>query len=264
MTLLEVLSDLPKSQRDVIIESLSEKAIQEIAVNLGNPLTGAAIGAGVGALGSLGTWGVKRLVLRNKWKKCEKLPHGQITKCKEAVEAEIKALKQKALKYGVMATAAGAGLGAAGSYQEGRRKGAADQAEQYKKEREVAVAQSKEDRAAREEANRTVKQLDSILYNSTNERHNLLKRVSTLNKEVGRLRSSATAGDQKPPQKTQEQIEDEMQALRIKDNNIQALQARLNATRFLYKEKSITAEEFIRRSSEIKSELNKLGVIVAD
>lgn len=122
--LLEILSILTEKQRRTLLSKCSTKMLCEIAdvYDKRNYLTededslkrvgiGAAVGAGIGALGSLGVWGVKRLKLRKKWKECENLPHGQISACKEVVEQEIRNLRKKALAYGAAATAAGAGVG---------------------------------------------------------------------------------------------------------------------------------------------------------
>jgi len=75
---------------------------------------GAGVGAGVGAAGSTAVWAKKRLSLNKKLKACGD------DKCRQAVKAEIKNLRGKAVKYGAAATVAGAGVGAAAGYGKAR------------------------------------------------------------------------------------------------------------------------------------------------
>jgi hypothetical protein len=143
MTLIEILTELPEKERNEVIEHLDEGVILEISASLGgigstvsnfartalathgaklaNPAVGAAIGGGVGAVGSAAVWAKKRLALRGKMKQCDSLPPEQAQECKAKVQQEISELGRKALKYGAAATAAGAGIGAGASALEGGR-----------------------------------------------------------------------------------------------------------------------------------------------
>ena len=75
---------------------------------------GAGVGAGVGALGSGGVWAVKRLQLRKKRMACQGDPN-----CEAQVDAEIKALRNKALVGGAAATLGGAAIGGAAGFGHG-------------------------------------------------------------------------------------------------------------------------------------------------
>ena len=85
------------------IESLTDTQLHEM-----DELTGASIGAGVGALGTGGVWAAKRLQLWRKMKSC----NGEPT-CVQYVQNEIANLRNSALKGGIAATAGGAAVGAA-------------------------------------------------------------------------------------------------------------------------------------------------------
>lgn len=131
MKLYEILLFLPKEKRNFLIDSLSPRLLSKLlheinssppaqsqslsdrigihASNLaGRPAAGAAVGAGVGALGALGVWGVKRLALSRKLKACT------TSECRAKVNDEIARLKKTALAVGATAAAVGAGAGFGG------------------------------------------------------------------------------------------------------------------------------------------------------
>jgi hypothetical protein len=121
--IVDILFNLDKRERDIIIENLDDVYISEMSVGLvGNKLTGAAIGTGVGAVGSFGTWALKRRELSKKLKKCDELSPEQAQECRAGVQKEIDELRRSALKYGTAATLAGAGLGAGFSHMDNQRR----------------------------------------------------------------------------------------------------------------------------------------------
>lgn len=128
--LYETLLLLDENDRNVVIDNLSNKSIQQLheiqtRIDLRDPvrggLAGAGIGAGVGALGTGGVWAVKRLALRRKLKQCISLPPAERVECENKVKAEIDTLNKKYKKRALAATlggaAVGGGIGAYGGHR---------------------------------------------------------------------------------------------------------------------------------------------------
>jgi hypothetical protein len=116
MLLIEILKEMPKESRDIVISNLSEASISDIIKNRISYKTkgtalGTVAGGGLGALGTTGIWAAKRLALKRKEKQCNDLEGDAKVKCKENVEKQIKKLAQRSLAAGAVATAIGAGAG---------------------------------------------------------------------------------------------------------------------------------------------------------
>jgi hypothetical protein len=107
--LYEAIMKLGKSERNVIISSLSEislkglfglmkknntKPLNEI-LNTDEKITKKR--AGKKDSKSV-MWAAKRLALRNEYKNCEKLPSSKVSRCKENVTKQIRALAKETKK----------------------------------------------------------------------------------------------------------------------------------------------------------------------
>lgn len=128
--LYETLLLLDENDRNVVIDSLSNKSIRQLheiqtRIDLKDPvrggLAGAGIGAGAGALGTGAVWAAKRLALRRKLKQCISLPPTERAECENKVKAEIDTLNKKYKKRALAATlggaAVGGGIGAYGGHR---------------------------------------------------------------------------------------------------------------------------------------------------
>ncbi len=137
--LFNILLSLPEYERNIVVESLSEKTTDRLNRNLyvlhEGPVTdalknveaaadreayagqrrygrgGAAAGAAVGAGGALVAYALKQKKLKEKLERCNELSGAEATACKEKVKTEMSNLKKKMLAAGLGATLAGAGAG---------------------------------------------------------------------------------------------------------------------------------------------------------
>lgn len=117
-----------------------EKEPSTIVRYASNRKLGMGTGAAIGALGTLGYWGVNRYKLKKKMKDCEKLSSpAKVLACKKAVEREIKNLRNKSIDYGTAATVAGAAAGLGTSIIARRNNPELKRLAQAKKEGDVPV-----------------------------------------------------------------------------------------------------------------------------
>jgi len=111
--LINILSSLNESDRNVLIDNMDEAIISEISVGLiNNPIAKRAlIGGGLSTASGVGSFIVEYKNLKKKWKECEELSDDEEVSCKKRIERELKKYKKEAIKHGLISAALGTAVG---------------------------------------------------------------------------------------------------------------------------------------------------------